>query len=73
MYAPLMCIIWSGCLVGKVREMKTFEKVRGWEVLTWESCREKCQDNEDCEEFRFKVGWLCFRPVDGIKTCLKKA
>ena len=34
--------------------MKIFERIK--RVPTWEECRERCNNHEECEHFRFKVG-----------------
>ena len=49
--------------------MKIFERIK--RVATAEECRERCNNHEECDYFRFKVGdtWVSMVTVDRL-MCL---
>ena len=48
--------------------MKTFERIK--RIPTWEECRERCNNHEECEHFRFKVGEISVELANDPLVCI---
>ena len=46
------------CQESQIHALKTFKRFQGRQASTFESCRDICHNDEDCEHFRFKVKYL---------------
>ena len=46
------------CQESQIHALKTYKRFLGRQASTFETCRDICHDDEDCEHFRFKVKCL---------------
>ena len=43
------------CQEGQINVLKIFKRIKGTQAKTIEICKNICNDDEECEHFRYKV------------------